>query len=377
MIRRALGFIIYMAAVGAAFGQTAIRPDQVSPKTPDVTWGPGGTGYQIGSTVAWRTYTGTAPTFTSADAATTVELTNASTSIAGSLPDTTVGGNNLGDGFGFTIQVASGKLVLSKTGTTNLINGLASISVGPYQTVALAVRSNQWYASISAPVTTGAAPPVIARVQDQKASNGTASVASLDVILPGTATGSLFVVALTGYAGAGLTSATTVTATSPATCTHPTGAFVQVTGAGFTDIWYCYGNAAGSVTFHATYTSTGNVGGANKIDYPNLFAAEFSGANTSGAYATGTAAGQAFSGAATYSISTAASVTQTNDLVVSVGVPSTAAPTSIGGNQLAFVNEPTFGWSYQLVNAAGVVNHTYNFAAGQNGTASIAAFTHP
>jgi hypothetical protein len=72
------------------YAQTAIRPDQISPATPDITWAPGGSGYQIGTTIPWRTDSTTSPTFVATDNAKTVELTNAG-AITATLPDATGG----------------------------------------------------------------------------------------------------------------------------------------------------------------------------------------------------------------------------------------------------------------------------------------------
>jgi hypothetical protein len=128
------------------WAQTAIRPDQITPATPDITWGPGGAGYQIGSTVPWRTDSTTAPTFTAADNTKIVELTNAG-AITATLPDATGG---FTDGVGFTIQVAAGTLTLNRQ-TSSTINGLTTIKLGPYQSVGLVSRSGKWYATLSLP----------------------------------------------------------------------------------------------------------------------------------------------------------------------------------------------------------------------------------
>jgi hypothetical protein len=139
------------------WAQTALRPDQISPTTPDITWAPGGTGYQFGSTVPWRTDSGTGSptplTFTSNDRTRVVELTAAGP-IAAQLPDAT---GAFGPGFGFVIQVGSGTLTLSRCPTTSgcagttTINGQASIQVGAYQAVGLSSRGNNWYATFSLP----------------------------------------------------------------------------------------------------------------------------------------------------------------------------------------------------------------------------------
>jgi hypothetical protein len=151
MKRLALAFCCVLWAV-TCYAQTALRPDQISPATPDITWAPGGTGYQIGSTIPWRTdstATSTPPDFTAADNAKTVELTFAG-AITKTLPDAT--GAGLASGFGFSIQTGSGTLTLNRLSTTSqLINGQSSIKVGAYQLVALSSRGGNWYATFSLP----------------------------------------------------------------------------------------------------------------------------------------------------------------------------------------------------------------------------------
>lgn len=129
---------------------TAIRPDQICPggvcATPDVTWGPGAGGYQIGTTVPWRTDATATPTFTSADNAKSVLLTF-NGAITATLPDAT---GALGDGTGLIIQTGPGTLTLNRQ-TSSLINGQTSITIGSYQSVSLASRTTNWYASYSLP----------------------------------------------------------------------------------------------------------------------------------------------------------------------------------------------------------------------------------
>jgi hypothetical protein len=165
MTRRLLlaAFCCVSWAVTCYAQTTAIRPDQISPKTPDITWGPGGSGYQVGTTVAWRTdntatpvicqAAGTPAGCTASDLATVVELT-----FNGAIGPVTVPAatGTLGDGAGFAIQVGPGTLTLNcasscTAGAANSINGLTSIKIGPYQTVSLSSRSGKWYANMSVP----------------------------------------------------------------------------------------------------------------------------------------------------------------------------------------------------------------------------------
>ena len=129
------------------YAQTALRPDQISPATPDITWAPGGPGYQIGSTVPWRTSASSTPTFLATDAASVVELTGCAGGCTATLPLTSTTG--FGDGFGFSIQVAAGSLTLAAT-SPQKINGKSQITVGSYQLISLLSRSG-WYAELSVP----------------------------------------------------------------------------------------------------------------------------------------------------------------------------------------------------------------------------------
>jgi len=137
-----------------------LRPDQISPGTPDLTWQQVGSGYQIGSTIPWRTETGATLTtpLSAADNAKIVELTF-NGAISTTLPAAT-SGNNLGDGAGFALQVGPGTLTLSAAAGT--LNGGGSLTVGPYQMVSLVSKNSKWYAdlSVSAPGVTGGAPTI-------------------------------------------------------------------------------------------------------------------------------------------------------------------------------------------------------------------------
>lgn len=128
---------------------TALRPDQISPGTPDITWQQVGPGYQIGSTIPWRTESGTTfvTAISAADNAKTIEVTNVG-AVSTALPDVT--GTGLTSGFGFTVQTAAGTLTLSGFGTQK-INGQGSIKIGAYQLVSLASRGGNWYATFSMP----------------------------------------------------------------------------------------------------------------------------------------------------------------------------------------------------------------------------------
>lgn len=362
------------SASSVVVAQTAIRPDQICPggcATPDITWGPGGAGYKIGSTIPWRTDTGTAPTFTSGDAAKTVELTNASTSIAGALPDTTVGGNNIADGFGFTIQVASGQLVLSKTGTTNLINGLTAITVGPYQTVALAARSNQWYASISAPVPSGAPVTPIMFVSSGFGTTGSATStanATATATLSTSAAGNL----LTGFAtsfGPTAGGPVSVVASNGTSCAFVPGASFTTAAEANGAMFYCANNAGGAVTVTVTW-------GATPSSYQGVMVQEWAGALTSGPLEA--SSGKAATVASTTSVSLATNValTQADELVLSLIAPSSVAATGRGPNQLS-VNGTDISPSYQLTSSSGsTVTHSYSFLSPTNVSMIIAAFKH-
>jgi hypothetical protein len=392
MRRIFLAALCCLWAVSCYAQTTAIRPDQISPGTPDITWQQGPGGYQIGTTIPWRTDSTNAPSFTTADNAKTVELTySGAGTITAAVPAATGGSGAWPDGSGFVIQVRAGTLILNQT-TPSTINGLTSIKIGPYQSVGLASRGGNWYANLSIPqppvqtggtvlcdnmiwaatcTATGGA-PVITHVQDNFANNVTAGVATLPVTLPSTVAGHLFVVLVAGYSGSNPITATSVTATTPTTCTHVPSTFVQTTGQGFSDMWYCQGNAAGSVTFTATYTVPA---GSNQVNYPSLTASEFAGANTTGALLA--SSGNNYvntSGITSFTISTGVAAAA-NDLVVSGVTPGTANPNSMGGSQIVFTNDASA--SYQNVTPAGTVTHTYGFAASNTVWASIAAFTHP
>jgi hypothetical protein len=153
MIRRyLLAFCCVLWAVTCYAQTTAIRPDQISPGTPDITWGPGGSGYQIGTTVTWRqvtTATSTPPDFTSGDIAKIVELTF-NGAITKQLPDAT-STNGFVDGTGFAIQVGPGTLTLNQQSTASKINGATSIKIGSYQQAAMYSKGGNWYAVLSVP----------------------------------------------------------------------------------------------------------------------------------------------------------------------------------------------------------------------------------
>jgi hypothetical protein len=150
---------LLLAAQAAA--QTALRPDQIQPGSPDITTGMSGNYFQIGTTIPWRTDSTTTPLLcrgsgdpagcTASDNAMTVELTN-SGAITATLPDAT---GLFSDGAGFTIQVGPGTLTLNRQ-SSSTISGDPSIVVGPYQAVTLASRGANWYAMVSAPITAGA-----------------------------------------------------------------------------------------------------------------------------------------------------------------------------------------------------------------------------
>lgn len=130
---------------------TAVRPSQIVPGTPNITVNidpTAGNTLQVGTSLAWRTDSTPSPSFTSADNATNVELTFNGT-ITATLPNATGG---FGTGAGFTIQVGPGTLNLYQPTTgcpCSTIGGLTSIQVGPYQSVALASRGNNWYARVT------------------------------------------------------------------------------------------------------------------------------------------------------------------------------------------------------------------------------------
>jgi hypothetical protein len=176
---------LLLGAIGAALSQTALRPDQIcnpTCATPDITWAPGGAGYQIGSTIIWRTDSTLTPAFTSADGAKIVELTNPLATITSTLPDAALVANNMGDGFGFTIQVAAGTLTLSRT-SPNTINGQPSIQIGPWQSAKLSSRTGKWYAQLSGgqavttPTITGVNLPSTGFVAGTAGTVGTATAA--------------------------------------------------------------------------------------------------------------------------------------------------------------------------------------------------------
>jgi hypothetical protein len=163
-MRKLAAALLLLLAPVLASAQTAIRPDQISPVTPDITWLPGGTGYQIGSTIPWRQDTTATPAICTAagvpagcaasDNTKVVELTFAG-AISLTLPAAT---GSFVDGAGFTIQVGSGTLTLScaasctaGANSPNSINGLTFLKVGPYQSVALLSKGGKWYANLSVP----------------------------------------------------------------------------------------------------------------------------------------------------------------------------------------------------------------------------------
>jgi hypothetical protein len=178
------------------YAQTALRPDQISPGTPDLLWGPGGAGYQVSSTVAWRTSSSATPTFSTTDNALIVELTGC--------PCTSTLPAVFADGSGFAIQVAAGTLTLTAAAAGTL-NGGNSLVVGPYQTVTLAARNSKWYADvgISAPGATGGAPTIngvtlsTSNFTTSSSNNGT-TIATLTPNCTGSCTGATYALAATG-----------------------------------------------------------------------------------------------------------------------------------------------------------------------------------
>lgn len=152
---KALSLALLVAlAPSLAFGQAALRPDQMVPGTPDISMGLQNNKFVIGTTIPWRTEPGsgspTPLTFTKADNSKIIELTAAPT-ITATLPASTTGANSdFPNGSGFTIQVGPGILTLNHSGSS-LINGKTSLIVGPYQSVGLAAKYPNWYATLSVP----------------------------------------------------------------------------------------------------------------------------------------------------------------------------------------------------------------------------------
>jgi hypothetical protein len=135
------------------WAQTAMRPDQISPATPDITWGQNGTGtgYQIGTIIPWRTDSATPPVFSPTDNARIVEVTGCAAGCAtATLPDATGSSGAYPTGFAFKIQVKTGTLTLNRA-SASLINGKTAIKVGAYQNVSLVARGTNWYAWLGAP----------------------------------------------------------------------------------------------------------------------------------------------------------------------------------------------------------------------------------
>jgi hypothetical protein len=382
MIKRCFFALCCVLWAVTCYAQTAIRPDQICPggvcATPDVTWGPGAGGYQIGTTIAWRTDNTATPTLTSADIAKVVELT-----FNGPIGPVTVPAATapLGDGAGFTIQVGQGTLTLAcanscTAGAANAINGLTSLKIGPYQTVSLLSRSGKWYANMSVPqpaaqtggttlcdnmawtaFTTGcvAAGGVITATGVHGLTNpGTT------LTLTGTTLGTFFTVELASInAGA---SSYTLSTNNGTSCTESPGTFI-LNGSASSDIWYCANNAAsGSITF----TTTAPGGGSNFI------AAQ----EWSGAIGPGLGIGNHVTGTTqtTLSVTTNGNLTQNNQLIVSIAGDNSSFPTGVGGSQTLIDSIA----SYQIGGTANnPITHTFNWASGNSFlTLSIAAFKH-
>lgn len=151
---RAMRKALWLAALFAlapslAWGQAALRPDQIKPGTPDITTGMVGNQFHIGTTIPWRTISGAtvlASEFSKNDNATVIELTFPGV-IDVTLPGTI---GDFADGAGFALQVGPGALTLH-AGSGSSINGEPTIHVGSFQSVGLASRSGHWYASLSLP----------------------------------------------------------------------------------------------------------------------------------------------------------------------------------------------------------------------------------
>jgi len=502
MIR--LAALWLLLGISTAAAQTALRPDQISPATPDITWAPGGTGYQIGSTVPWRSISSQtilATDFLTTDAATVIELTNNTGPITATLPAATTTGFT--EGFGFAIQTGPQPATFS---SSTLINGLSSIKAGPYQIIALSSHSNLWYAelgvpqpsaqtgatllcdnmtwaatcsssaitisgvnpaspinfttpSTSSPVasltatcssgscagatfalgTTGtcagaasadntkftlssggalasgsttvnagtyqigvavtlagatnsgtcypktlvgaAAGAGIAYLQDKFVGNSNPGISNLSLNLPTTTTGSMFVVSLSGYSdGTILTTSATVTTTPTMTCNlaTPFTLHTGTTGTPWAVIWYCPNNSGGSRTFNTSYTNNASGG---TVSYPSMVVSEFSGAKTTTAADAGVGNFNNVNGLTAISVALASGgAPQAGDLVVSAVTPAASTVTSNSSTPAGFVDfssDTAKSDLYQITTAAGVVTHTFNFAAATDATAVIAAFTHP
>jgi hypothetical protein len=203
-----------------------------------------------------------------------------------------------------------------------------------------------------------------------------AGVTSQTTSLPGTVAGNFFV-ALTSAYWTGATglfpAALTATTNNGTACFHAGATYNHpVTPNLLTDISFCPNNAAsGAVTFTVTATT-------NNMDYAELLVAEFSGVTaTSGA---DIGKGNTLSTTtATASLATSGTLTQNNQLVVSVLTPATSNPTSATGtNQIVFPSSVGNRLaSYSIVNTSGsAVTHAWALTSQAVGV-SIAAFSHP
>jgi hypothetical protein len=131
-----------------ALAQAPLRPDQISPATPNITWAPGGPGYQIGTTVPLNTQAGNSAytVVTSggtSDAGKVVLRTNTTTQT-----DVVPSAVTAGNGFGFSYQTGT---VGNTVSATPSVNGLATIKIGPNQTVDFYSDGVTWRAVLSVP----------------------------------------------------------------------------------------------------------------------------------------------------------------------------------------------------------------------------------
>lgn len=222
----------------------------------------------------------------------------------------------------------------------------------------------------------GAAPPPISLVNENMNST-TGNVTSLTVNIGTSVAGHLFTVNVRGFNSASTPmSATTVATSNGTACAHATASFVTQGSADlapFSDWWYCQNNAApGSVTFTATFTSSGAL--TNNANTPQITAVEWAGAATTSADA-GIGNTTTVTGATSISVATNGAVPQTNDLVISGGQQNASAVTGVGGGQTQLAVDADV--SYQLT-SSGTVTHSYSYAPTSNNAAlSIVAFKHP
>jgi hypothetical protein len=128
--------------------------------------------------------------------------------------------------------------------------------------------------------------------------------------------------------------------------------------------------SSASVTFTFGFSSVTT----NTVQATQAVIGEFSGVATTSADAG--IGNTVLSTGSSLSIATTGSVPQTNDLVVSSVRNSASNPTSFGGSQIDFVNDPAKLATYQIT-TSGTITHTYTYGGSNQISATIAAFKHP